>query len=65
MHRFGGASLSPGPRVAILYESANPSRIRLASNPAEVIRTESIKVASLFLVPWLLLALHRGHGKAE
>ena len=50
------ASLSPGQSVDILYESANPSRIRLANNPAEVTLAGSIKAALLFLIPGLLLA---------
>ena len=50
------ASLSPGETVEILYESANPSRIRLASNPAEITVTGSIRAALLFLVPGLLLS---------
>lgn len=49
------ASLSPGQSVAILYESANPSRIRLANNPAEITVTGSLKAALLFLLPGLLL----------
>lgn len=51
-----GESLSPGQSVDILYESANPSRIRLANNPAEVTLAGSMKAALLFLVPGLLLA---------
>lgn len=50
------ASLSPGQSVNILYESANPSRIRLANSPAEVTLAGSIKAALLFLIPGLLLA---------
>ena len=50
-----GASLAPGQKVDILYQSANPSRIRLANNPAEITLTGSIEAAFLFLVPGLLL----------
>jgi len=50
------ASLSPGQSVDILYESDNPSHIRLANNPAEITVTGSVKAALLFLVPGLLLA---------
>jgi len=49
-------SLSPGQSVEILYESGNPSHIRLANNPFEITVTGSIKAALLFLLPGLLLA---------
>jgi len=50
-----GASLAPGQKVDILYQSANPSRIRLAKNPAEITLTGSIEAAFMFLAPGLLL----------
>lgn len=52
-----GASLAPGQKVDILYQSANPNHIRLANNPAEITMTGSIKAALFLLVPGLLLVL--------
>lgn len=60
-----GASLSPGQGVDILYESANPSRIRLANNPAEVTLIRSTEVAFLFFVSGLLLAFASRQRKAQ
>ena len=50
-----GASLAAGQKVDILYQSANPSRIRLANNPAEIKLTGSLEAAFLFLASGLLL----------
>jgi len=52
-----GAQMSPGRSIDILYKSSNPSRIRLANNPAEVTLIGTIKVAFCFLVTGLLLVL--------
>jgi uncharacterized protein DUF3592 len=49
------ASWSPGQHIAIRYMPSNPSKIRLADNPAEVTAMGSLRVAFYFCVPGLLL----------
>ena len=48
-------SWSPGQHIAIRYMPSNPSKIRLADNPAEVTAMGSLRVAFYFCVPGLLL----------
>ena len=49
--------MSPGRSIDILYKSSNPSRIRLANNPAEVTLIGTIKATFCCLVTGLLLVL--------
>jgi hypothetical protein len=51
------ATWSPGQHVAIRYMPSNPSKIRLADNPAEVTAMGSLRVAFYFFVPGALLIL--------
>jgi len=48
-------SWSPGQHIAILYKPSNPSRIRLADNPAEATAMGSLRLAFYFFVPGMLL----------
>lgn len=51
------ATWSRGQHVAILYKPSNPSKVRLADNPAEVTAIGSLRVAFYFFVPGGLLIL--------
>jgi Protein of unknown function (DUF3592) len=51
------ATWSPGQHIAIRYMPSNPSKIRLADNPAEVTATGSLRVAFYIFVPGMLLVL--------
>lgn len=48
---------SPGQHIAIRYEASNPTKIRMADNPAEITATGSLRVALYFLIPGMLLIL--------
>ncbi len=51
------ASWSQGQHVAIRYKRSNPSKIRLADNPAELTAMGSLRMAFYFFVPGVLLML--------
>jgi len=51
------ASWSRGQHIAIRYEDSNPSKIRLADNPADLTAMGSLRVAFCFFLPGLLLML--------
>lgn len=51
------ATWSPGQHIAIRYKPSDPSKIRLADNPAEVTAIGSLRVAFYFFVPGILLIL--------
>jgi hypothetical protein len=51
------ASWSEGQRVYIQYQASNPSKIRLADNPAEITAIGSLREASYFFLPGVLLIL--------
>ena len=51
------ASWSEGQRVSIQYEPSNPSKIRLADNPAEITAIGSLREAFYFFLPGVLLIL--------
>jgi len=48
---------SPGQHIGILYQPSNPSKIRLADNPAELTAMGPLRVAFYFFVPGVLLIL--------
>jgi hypothetical protein len=62
-----GGLLSPSRAIDILYDSSNPSRIRLANNPAEVALIELMKGALFLLISGLvfLVTSRRGQGPPE
>jgi len=51
------ARWSEGQTVSIQYEPSNPSKIRLADNPAEITAIGSLREASYFFLPGILLIL--------
>jgi hypothetical protein len=51
------ATWSPGQHLAIRYMPSNPSKIRMADNPAELTAMGSFRFAFYFLVPGVLLIL--------
>jgi hypothetical protein len=51
------ATWSRGQHIAIRYKSSNPSKIRLADNPAELTAMGSLRVAFYFFVPGVLLIM--------
>lgn len=48
---------SPGQHIAIRYQASNPTKIRMADNPAEITAAGSLRVALYFLIPGMLLIL--------
>jgi hypothetical protein len=59
------ANRSPGQHIAIRYMPSNPSKIRLADNPAEITAMGSLRVAFYFLVPGALLILLSRRERAD
>lgn len=59
------ASWSQGQHIAILYKPSNPSKIRLADNPAELTAMGSLRVALYFLIPGTLLILTSRSGRVD
>jgi hypothetical protein len=51
------ATLSPGQHIAIRYLPSNPSKIRLADNPADATAMGSLRVGLYLFVPGILLIL--------
>ena len=51
------AGWSRGQHIAIRYKRSNPSKIRLADNPAELTAMGPLRAAFYFLVPGVLLIL--------
>jgi hypothetical protein len=51
------ATWSPGQHIAIRYKASNPTKIRLADNPAEITAVGSLRFALYLVFPGMLLIL--------